>query len=139
MSRVSGSRPELGQHVVARHAGKHQVEDDDIGPLLGGRLEGLRPAGGGGHPIPGLGQVVGHQGRDVRFVIDHENAMRHDEDARNGVMSMTRLARPCEPGGWPGSGRPPDGARCASALPGEGFERGGHELGPGAPGSRRNR
>ena len=64
---------ELGQHVVARHPRQHQVEHDHVGPLLARGAERLGAARCGGHPIPGLGQVIRHQRRDVGLVVDHQD------------------------------------------------------------------
>ena len=77
-SRVSSRLPQLGQHVVARDAGQHEVEDDDVGPLLPRGLERVGPVGRGRDPEARLGEMVGDERGDVRLVVDHENAVRHD-------------------------------------------------------------
>ena len=45
---------QLGQHVVARHAGQHEVEDHDVGPLLPRGLERVGPGIGGRDPEAAL-------------------------------------------------------------------------------------
>ena len=66
---------QLREHVVARDTGQHQVEHDQIGPLLPRGPQRIAPVGRGDHAVPSLGEVVGDERRDVGLVVDHEDAV----------------------------------------------------------------
>ena len=66
---------QLGEHVVARDAGQHQIEHDQVGPLLPRRAQRVAPVRRRDHPVAGLGEVVGDERRDVGLVVDHEDAV----------------------------------------------------------------
>ena len=87
--------PQLGQHVVARDAGQHQVEDDDVGPLLPRGPERVGAVGRRGDPEARLGEVIRHQRRDVGLVVHHEDAVRHAASWRGASSSTSRLQHPC--------------------------------------------
>ena len=77
------------------------------------------PLRGGGDPVARLGQMVGHQGRDVRLIVHHENAMSHGirrfGSARSGLRTRRARSDPGPPGAGcaTGSARRPDAARPA--------------------------
>ena len=69
---------QLREHVEAGEAGEHEVQHDEVGPLLARRPQGVRPVTRGGNAIAFLCQVIGDEGGDVGLVV-------HDEDAMDGA------------------------------------------------------
>ena len=61
------------------------------GPLLPRGLERIGAGARRRDPEAGLGEMVGHQRGDVRLVVDHENAVRHDDPLRPGTLVCDRL------------------------------------------------
>jgi hypothetical protein len=69
----------LREHIVARDAGEHEIEDDDVRALFPGRLQSIGAIGGGGNPETCLGQVIGDERSNVRLVVYDENAVCHSD------------------------------------------------------------
>ena len=74
-SRVCVSQP--AAHLQTVDAGQHHVEHDEIGPPHVGEPQRGMPVS----RVPGLHarvpEVVDHDLRDRRIVVDHENTRRH--------------------------------------------------------------
>jgi hypothetical protein len=59
-------------HVEAVQVGQHHVQDHQVGSVALHGLEGLQPAGGGGHLEPGQAQAGREQLEDVGLVLHHQ-------------------------------------------------------------------
>src|SRR5207248_8943807 len=68
--------PQLRQHVVSGQVRQHEIQDDGIGPLFAGRVEGFPSSGRRRDSVARLGEMVGDERRDVGFIVDHENPLR---------------------------------------------------------------
>jgi len=56
-------------------AGKHQVQDDQIGPFFARRAQRVGARAGGRDAVTLFSKVVGDERRDVGLVVDDENAV----------------------------------------------------------------
>ena len=73
---------ERPEHVNARHAGHHDVEDDDRPAALLGGLEGLRAVGAGDDRVARRLELDRDEVADVAVVVDHQDARAHAAPAR---------------------------------------------------------
>ena len=65
---------QLLEHVVAGHAGEHQVEHDQNRVLLPRLCDRVRAAGRRRNAVPGLYEVERHEGRNIRLVVHDEQS-----------------------------------------------------------------
>jgi len=70
-------RADLPAHVVAGHAGHHDVEQHEVGLILLHRRQGLRPARRGDHGVALYRQQVGEQLHVDGRVVDHQDLLGH--------------------------------------------------------------
>lgn len=72
-------------HLEAVEVGQHDVEDDEVGPVLLDGGEGGPPRGGAFHLEAVKLQAHGEQLGDLRLVVNHENPLWRS-GARHGAM-----------------------------------------------------
>ena len=82
-------RAKLLEHVVARRAGQHEIEDDERGRSCRAAVERVGSGGRRRDAIAGFDEVVRDERDDVRFVVDDEHALAGD-----GATARSRVGRP---------------------------------------------
>ncbi len=63
-------------HLVAIHAGHHDVEQDEIGWVFRGKVQPLAPAFGRGDTVSRALELGSHQREVLGVVIDHQDGRR---------------------------------------------------------------
>src|SRR4029077_13163836 len=81
--------PQLREYIETGAAGEHEIQHHEIGAFLADRVERLHAGGGSADAIARFGQMVGDQGRDVGFVVDHEDPRRQVH--RDGLCKAVRM------------------------------------------------
>ena len=74
-SRIYVPPGESLKDLIARESGKHPIENNEIRNLPAHRTEGFRPCRRSLDPVPFPGELIGDEGRDVRFVLDDQDTL----------------------------------------------------------------
>ncbi len=86
--------PELAADVEATHAGQHDVQQDQVRVLFDGEVDRRVAAAGRDDAVPLLLQVELQALRDVFFVFDDQDLLRHEPASLAGNTTRNRLPRP---------------------------------------------
>ena len=73
------------QHLDAVHAGHHEIEQDDVGTILGEHGEGGLPVAGGRRRMPLAFEGGGQETTVQRVVIDHQDVAQSPSSIRRSV------------------------------------------------------
>src|SRR5207244_5380330 len=76
--RDAGPAPQALDDLDAGDAGEAEVEDDDVGVVVGGLAEGVLPRGGEVDVVAPGPEVDGQGPEDLRLVVDDEDPFAHD-------------------------------------------------------------
>src|SRR5205823_10571111 len=105
--RLRTHAPQLGQRLEAVHARHPDVEEHEIGRLVGDHAHGLLAAAGRAHPVALVLEHGAEGGLDGRFVVDDQDVLAGHPQASTGAgarvtgTSMTKRV----PEGWLSSTR----------------------------------
>jgi hypothetical protein len=91
----SSGQPELAAHRQPRATGQHQVQHDEVGPLLARQPESRVAVAAGGDPVAGSAQIPADHLPHGRVVVDHEHVsgVRRDR-RRSGLLEHIRRLGP---------------------------------------------
>ena len=73
-----GQAGDVAHQIDGVDPGQNQVEQDQIGPILGQQGEGVVRIAGDDHFVADLGQGAANVSQRVRIIVDHENPLPHD-------------------------------------------------------------
>jgi hypothetical protein len=70
---------EAGQHLAARHVGQAQVENHNVGAILGGGAQASGAGRRGDHLVTTHAQVDAQRPQQLHVVVDHQHQRRDHE------------------------------------------------------------